>query len=725
MACGIACTMVQSLLAQETFELISPAGGFEEVSSVLTVESQKNELLAADGDFETLTRGPLHEAFAEPIVADPVPGLVVAVEPPPPINELMPEFRPDGDDAIWIAGYWGWDEQRQDYIWVSGVFRVPPMGHQWVPGYWHQVTDGWQWVQGFWVEDIQESIAYLPPPPASLENGPSSPSPGVDYFYIPGNWSQSSNGFAWSSGYWHPMQDDLVWVPSHTVWTPRGCVFVAGYWDQRLPLRGLCFAPISVSRVTYSRPGWQMRPSVVLNSQTVLQNLFVQPGYNHYLFGDYYGLPNSNRNVLPAYVYHQRRGSCDPLISFYSAYNARQGNDMIRWYGNHYTDLNRNPDKRPAHRWSPEIASGIPGANALVNQPFPLAHSLDQVNKISSGMRVSPVTDNFRRDNLKRDSEHKQFTRDREMSERSTGAQGISTLALPKSEFTQRSKELGNRIGKLPEKPRFTPPNTGFVDPRNNNNLSPLGTQLPGGLGSKGNDLKRFSPQQRLENALPKQPGRVIPEAVRRLDSVPRILEPNREGNREPKSVLPNDRSVQPGRILSPNQPPNQPQNQNPNLPRSFDSLRRSDASRNERNRDGNNKPNRLEPNRLEPNRLDPNRLDPNRLDQLRGREPARRIDPPKNPAANQQPPLGNSQPMIDIRRRTNPQGDATSSLPTLRGATSSFKPPVLPVPRRQDNPPAPKPNAPAQADRQPKLGNREPNDRARAGQKDAEKKPK
>jgi len=684
--CGLVCILVQIASPQEPTELLFPVpngAGWEEIAADATVETRAADLRGDGEDFETLTRGPLHEAFAEPIVADPVPGLIVAIEPPPPINELMPEFRPDGDDAIWIAGYWGWDQQREDFIWISGVYRVPPAGHQWVPGYWHQVTDGWQWGQGFWVEDIAESIAYFPPPPKTLENGPSSPSPGVDYFYIPGNWSQSTNGFAWNSGYWHPMQDDLVWVPSHTVWTPRGCVYVAGYWDQRLPLRGLCFAPVSFSRVTYGRPGWYFRPSVVLNSQIVLQNLFVQPGYNHYLFGDYYGLPTANRTVFPAYVYHQRRGSCDPLISFYSAYNARQGQDMIRWYGNHHADLNRHPEKRPAQNWSPAIASGISGTTPFINQPFQLAHSLDQVNKINSGLRVSPVSENFRQDNLKRDGEHKQHARDRQLSERITDASGMATLALPMSETSHRSDDLNARRDKLPKAPRYIPSNAARTVPRNNDTLSlrPPASQPQGNFDLKGNDSKRFNPSMRSENSVPLEPGRIAPEVTRRIESIPKKLESKREGNRDAK---PNEGTPQPGRILTPNQP------------RTFNSPRRLDVPRNdvpkstEPNTLENNKPNRIEPNRIEANKT--NRFEPNRLEPSRIKEQSRPMEQPKIQIPPPQAPFGNRQPMTEIRNRMNAQDEKRSTPLATPGA---------------------------------RLGNRLLNDRANPSQNDAGKKPK
>ena len=404
---------------------------------------------------------------------------------------------------------------------------------------------------------------------------------------------------------------------------------------------------------------------------------------------------------------------------------------MIRWYGNHYTDLNRHPEKRPAQNWSPAIANGQQGGNPLVNQPFQLAHSLDQVNKIGSGLRVSPISENYRRDNLKRDSEHKQLARDRELSERNKGAPGIATLALPKSEFTQRSNEVTNRLGKLPEKPRFTP-NAGLVDPRNNynnnKNVRPQGTQLPGNLDSIGNDPKRFNPPLRSENSSPLQPGRIAPEVTRRLESIPRNLDPKREGNRDTRAVQPNQGTPPLGRNFTPNQVPNQPRNQLPNQlpnqplnqppnqlpnrplnqlpnqPRTFDSPRRLDVPRNG------------EPNRLENNRFDPNR----------NKEQSRRIEPPKIQIPNPQPPLGNRPPLTDIRNRTNGQGETRSSPFTPpAGSTSSLKPPVLPQARRQENPPATRSQPPAQLDRQPRFGNRQPNDRANTTPSDAGKKPK
>jgi len=122
-----------------------------------------------DQEVEFLTRGPMHEAFAEPYQANPEETLVVAKQPPEPINELPPNYRPEGNDVAWIPGYWAWDDERTDFIWISGVWRDFPPGQQWIPGYWHQVPTGYQYVGGFWIGGDVADVAYLPTPPASLD----------------------------------------------------------------------------------------------------------------------------------------------------------------------------------------------------------------------------------------------------------------------------------------------------------------------------------------------------------------------------------------------------------------------------------------------------------------------------------------------------------------------------------------------------------------------------
>ena len=99
--------------------------------------AQQASVAAQDG-VEVLTRGPVHEAFAETITFDPEPGIVAPKAPPADIEEVPPQQRPAGRNVTWIPGYWAWDDERNDFLWLSGIWRALPPGRQWVPGYWGQ-----------------------------------------------------------------------------------------------------------------------------------------------------------------------------------------------------------------------------------------------------------------------------------------------------------------------------------------------------------------------------------------------------------------------------------------------------------------------------------------------------------------------------------------------------------------------------------------------------------
>jgi len=56
--------------------------------------------------------GPVHEAFARPVETTPQPTPVIPKNPPDPIPEVPPDQKPEGDNVIWIPGYWAWDDAR-------------------------------------------------------------------------------------------------------------------------------------------------------------------------------------------------------------------------------------------------------------------------------------------------------------------------------------------------------------------------------------------------------------------------------------------------------------------------------------------------------------------------------------------------------------------------------------------------------------------------------------
>jgi WXXGXW repeat (2 copies) len=143
----------------------------------------------AEDGVEELARGPVHEAFAEPLVLDPASIPVIAKRPPEPVEELPPEEKPAGENVAWLPGYWSWDDDRSDFLWVSGFWRALPPGREWVPGYWQPAEGGWRWVAGYWAKAEEAEMEFLPAPPKSLEAGPSLARPTEDHLWIPGCWT--------------------------------------------------------------------------------------------------------------------------------------------------------------------------------------------------------------------------------------------------------------------------------------------------------------------------------------------------------------------------------------------------------------------------------------------------------------------------------------------------------------------------------------------------------
>lgn len=285
---------------------------------------------AAEPDnIEVLARGPVHEGFAGPSDQMPQRASVLPKAPPAPVPELPPDQKPEGDNVQWIPGYWGWDEEREDYIWVSGFWRVPPPNRTWVPGHWQKVESGWQWVPGFWGGIEQKLFDYLPPPPALLEIGPSIPAPSANSYFVPGCWVYRDSRYLWRPGCWIDYRPNWVWVPARYVCTPCGCIFVDGYWDYPLCNRGLLFAPVCVRPGVYPT-GWCYTPRYAVSVDFLLGALFVRSTSCHYYFGDYFGPRYARFGYTPWFDCRHGRDYCDPLYSYYRLRNDRDWEVGVR-----------------------------------------------------------------------------------------------------------------------------------------------------------------------------------------------------------------------------------------------------------------------------------------------------------------------------------------------------------------------------------------------------------
>jgi hypothetical protein len=298
---------------------------------------------------EILTRGPVHEAFAGVVSYNPEAGLIVDRQPPEPIEEIPPDERPADADTAWIPGYWGWDDERNDFIWISGTWRVLPPGRAWIAGYWRDAGRGWQWVSGYWEDAARREVTYLEQPPETLERGPSSPPPSEDYEWVPGYWEWRDVRYTWRPGYWLEGRTEWVWVPSYYLWTPRGYVFVDGYWDYAPADRGLLFAPVYYRE--HRGPRYEYRPSIVLNVAILADYLFLRPRYSHYYFGDYYDSRYESSGIYATFTYQSSRRGYDPFYS-YSRWQHRDDRNWEQSYRTSYEYRRQHEDARPPRSWS-------------------------------------------------------------------------------------------------------------------------------------------------------------------------------------------------------------------------------------------------------------------------------------------------------------------------------------------------------------------------------------
>jgi WXXGXW repeat (2 copies) len=380
------------------------------ITPARAIEANEN----SNEDVEVLTRGPVHEAFAETVVFDPQAGIIVPKQPPVLIEEVMPDQRPAGDNVVWIPGYWGWDEDITDFLWISGVWRNLPPGREWVPGYWSPVDTGYQWTSGYWQDAETTEVTYLPEPPRSLERGPSVKASSDDETWIPGNWEYRDDRYAWRAGYWVTAQPNWLWTPSYYRWTSYGYVYVDGYWDYPVVNRGVIFAPVRFHRpYYYERPDYYYTPVAAVALSVFANHLFLRPNYGHYYYGDYYE-PGYRDRYYASYSYGSRYRGYDPIYSRYRWEN-RNDRNWVRERQDYYEFRRDNVDSRPPRTW--EALNRRSEADRQ-RDDFRVVERYDRVVQRRDGNRqFQTVSRDERQRFVSQKNEIRKFSRDRQQRE--------------------------------------------------------------------------------------------------------------------------------------------------------------------------------------------------------------------------------------------------------------------------------------------------------------------
>jgi hypothetical protein len=260
-------------------------------------DAKAAELEQPEPGVKVADKGPIHEAFAQPGAETRGKGLTAPKAPPKPIPELPPDTKPEGENVRWVPGYWHWDAEKEDFLWISGFWRNVPAGRTWQAGEWIEKNGSWTYTPGFWrPTDMNNWRVDLPEPPKPVESGPSTPPENQDAVWVPGGWEYRDGQYAWRAGYWAHPNGNQVWQPGQYLASGSGYSYVPGYWDYPLEERGMLYAPVYFTEPLWQTPGWYYRPRFAFNlgfgygwgTGAFFGSLFYGPGFNNYYYGNYY-----------------------------------------------------------------------------------------------------------------------------------------------------------------------------------------------------------------------------------------------------------------------------------------------------------------------------------------------------------------------------------------------------------------------------------------------------
>ena len=390
-------------------------------------------------------------------------------------------------------------------------------------GYWRDTGHGYQWISGYWANAAEQETTYLPPPPATLEIGANIAAPSEDYGWMPGCWVWQQSRYAWRAGYWAQGRADWVWIPAYYVWTPRGVIFVDGFWDYPVERRGVLFAPVYYQSRGYARRGYSYSPRIAINLAIFTDNLFLRPSYHHYYFGDYYGSRYERGGFYASISFQSSRSGFDPFFS-HDRWEHRSDRDWDNRFRASYQNRRDNSAARPPRTWADQQKANQ-GSVAGGEIRAQIAAPIGQLSRgRDNPVRFQPVPAADRQKFAQRGREVQQSRDQRKTVEakvvvpagrKPNETVGPARVVVPRSPIVARpAEQRGNNQNppKAPPTPRPDP----RIQPKTESPVrQPAMDQRPAPSGSRPPETERDAGNRRAQNVPPAAEPRASVATVR------------------------------------------------------------------------------------------------------------------------------------------------------------------------------------------------------------------
>ena len=217
--------------------------------------------------------------------------------------------------------------------------------------------------------------------------------------------------------------------------------------------RGLMFAPVYYAQPVYLQPAYVYTPSITIAAPGLMANLFVQPNYGHYVFGDYYAQSFVSVGIVPWFSFSFVSGPGrpvynDPLFVFYASVNITRDPGWVTRVRQEYVVRRDNIAMRPPRTYIEQtriIERNVTVVNNGRGRDAVLARPISQLAShvgAAGGNALEHVNAEARRQWQQRGVALQQLRNERSIQERRARA-SVPPEPLPGTAWPRARPDLG------------------------------------------------------------------------------------------------------------------------------------------------------------------------------------------------------------------------------------------------------------------------------------------